>query len=134
MRTTGANNTTMKYNCSIIVMESEVHNCDYSSLRKLALDINIPYHTITDVFEGRRDAITSNTEGIYELIAMLNIKQYFNETQLNRYGNKQQDIGVVALPEDFWDGVPSIIPIGFRDCADFFIYCAENRIPALYFG
>ena len=54
MRTTGANNTTMKYNCSIIVMESEVHNCDYSSLRKLALDINIPYHTITDVFEGRR--------------------------------------------------------------------------------
>ena len=96
-------------------------------------DIMINGYMLNHITECPPDAITSNTAGIYELIAMLNIKQYFNETQLNRYGNKQQDIGVVALPEDFWDGLPSI-PIGFRDCADFFIYCAENRIPALYFG
>tara|TARA_R110000803_G_scaffold184748_1_gene247070 strand:- start:135 stop:437 length:303 start_codon:yes stop_codon:yes gene_type:complete len=56
MRTTGATNSTMKYNCSITVMDNEVLNEDYSSLKKLADAIDIPYHTITDVFEGRRSS------------------------------------------------------------------------------
>ena len=93
-------------------------------------DIMINGYMLSHLTECPPDAITSNTAGIYELIETLNIKQYFNETQLNRYGNKQQDIGVVALPDDFWDGEFTDL----YDYSDFFEFCAEERVPALYFG
>lgn len=56
MRTSGAINNTPKYLCSIILMGDEVHRKEYSSLKKIADEIDMPYHTITDVFEGRRSS------------------------------------------------------------------------------
>jgi len=56
MRTAGKENTTPKYLCCITLMGDEVHRKEYASLKKLADDIDIPYHTITDVFEGRRNS------------------------------------------------------------------------------
>ena len=56
MRTACANNTTPKYICSITYLGNEVHNEKYSSLKSLADAIDMPYHTITDVFEGRRNS------------------------------------------------------------------------------
>jgi hypothetical protein len=56
MRTAGSNNTTPKYNCSIIYLGTEIHNKNYTSLKTLSDDIDMPYHTITDVFEGRRNS------------------------------------------------------------------------------
>jgi hypothetical protein len=56
MRKVGIENTTPKYLCCITFMGNEVHKKEYPSLKKLADDIDIPYHTITDVFEGRRSS------------------------------------------------------------------------------
>ena len=56
MRTAGSNNTTPKYNCSIKYLGTEIHNKNYTSLKTLSDDIDMPYHTITDVFEGRRNS------------------------------------------------------------------------------
>lgn len=54
MRPTGTQNTTPKYNCCIHFMGKEIHNKKYASLKQMSNDIDIPYHTLTDVFEGRR--------------------------------------------------------------------------------
>jgi hypothetical protein len=54
MRPTGKENSTLKYICSIHFMGEVIHNEKYASLKKLAEGIDIPYHTVTDVFEGRR--------------------------------------------------------------------------------
>lgn len=56
MRTAGKENITPKYLCCIHILGNEVHKEQYPSLKKLAQDIDIPYHTITDVFEGRRNS------------------------------------------------------------------------------
>ena len=54
----GHENITPKYNCYISVMGEAVHNKQYPSLRQIGKELNIPYHTITDVYEGRRNSFT----------------------------------------------------------------------------
>ena len=56
MRTSGANNTTPKYRCVVTLMGEKVVDDDFTSLKKVAEVVDIPYHTITDVFEGRRNS------------------------------------------------------------------------------
>jgi len=59
----GQANITLKYNCCVSIMGDEVHNKQYASLIEIGKDLNIPYHTITDVYEGRRNSFTKY-EGI----------------------------------------------------------------------
>ena len=54
MRTAGSQNVKPKYHCEITILGNVVLDESYSSLRKLAHSVDLPYHTITDVFEGRR--------------------------------------------------------------------------------
>jgi hypothetical protein len=54
MRTAGSMNVKPKYHCEITILGNVVLDESYSSLRKLAHNVDLPYHTITDVFEGRR--------------------------------------------------------------------------------
>lgn len=54
MRKIGDINTTLKYNCCITILGEVVLNENYTTLKKLSKSIDIPYDTVTDVFEGRR--------------------------------------------------------------------------------
>ena len=54
MRTTGSENKCMKYKCNITLMGNTILDKEYPSLKQIANDIEVPYHTITDMYEGRR--------------------------------------------------------------------------------
>lgn len=58
MRTTGCKNKTNKYRCEIDVMGEKVLSEDYATLKHIADETEIPYHTIADIFEGRRTTFT----------------------------------------------------------------------------
>lgn len=73
MRTAGKENITPKYLCCINLLGKEVHREQYASLKKLAMDIDIPYHTITDVFEGRRNSFMKYKD-----------KKYFPDIQITK--------------------------------------------------
>tara|TARA_R100001086_G_scaffold37268_1_gene16646 strand:+ start:260 stop:511 length:252 start_codon:yes stop_codon:yes gene_type:complete len=64
MRTAGAGAKTNKYRCEIEVMGEIVLCDDYATLKVIADETEIPYHTIADVFEGRRTSFMkySNTK------------------------------------------------------------------------
>ena len=54
MRTAGSVNQKPKYHCEITILGNVVLDESFTTLRKLAHSVDLPYHTITDVFEGRR--------------------------------------------------------------------------------
>ena len=54
----GKKNITLKYLCCVEVAGEEIHNKQYASLIQIGQDLNIPYHTLTDVYEGRRSSFT----------------------------------------------------------------------------
>lgn len=54
MRPQNSKNKKMKYSLSVKYGDNEVHNEKYTSLREVSKELNIPYTTITDYYEGRR--------------------------------------------------------------------------------
>ena len=56
MRTLGSENKTPKYNCMISLMGDTILDKDFTTLKKLSEEIEMPYYIITDIYEGRRTA------------------------------------------------------------------------------
>ena len=56
MRTIGSENKTPKYNCMISLMGDTILDKDFTTLKKLSEEIEMPYYIITDIYEGRRTA------------------------------------------------------------------------------
>ena len=54
MRPQNSTNKKMKYVLSVKYEDNEIHNEKYTSLREISKELNIPYTTITDYYEGRR--------------------------------------------------------------------------------
>lgn len=54
MRPQNSKNKKMKYMLSVKYGDNEVHSGLYPSLREVSKELNIPYTTITDYYEGRR--------------------------------------------------------------------------------
>ena len=56
MRTIGSENKTPKYNCMISLMGDTILDKDFTTLKKLSEEIEMPYYIITAIYEGRRTA------------------------------------------------------------------------------
>jgi len=55
MRPPNSTNKKLKYVLSVKYQDNEVHNGEYKSLREISKELNMPYHTISDFYEGRRE-------------------------------------------------------------------------------
>lgn len=64
MRTANSKNTKKKYNLKIELMGETKCDEDFASLIEVSKKLNIPYHTISDVYENRRKSFNrfSNCE------------------------------------------------------------------------
>lgn len=65
MRQIGSQNKTNKYRCEIDLMGEKVLCEDYATLKQVADETGIPYHTIADVFEGRRTSFMRYAKSKY---------------------------------------------------------------------
>ncbi len=54
MRPTNATNKKKKYNLKVELLGETKCDEDFCSLNEISKKLNIPYHTISDVYEGRR--------------------------------------------------------------------------------
>lgn len=58
-------NKTLKYNVKINVMDNDVLDKDFCSLKEIACELNIPHHTLTDIYELRRTSFMRYTDCYY---------------------------------------------------------------------
>ena len=58
MRTKNSENVKNKYNLKIFVCDECKLDANYPSLKKIAETLQIPYGTLTDIYECRRTSIT----------------------------------------------------------------------------
>ena len=56
MRTANSKNTKKKYNLKIELMGETKCDEDFASLIEVSKKLNIPFHTISDVYENRRQS------------------------------------------------------------------------------
>lgn len=56
MRPQNSTNKKLKYILKVNVQDEEVHYGYYPSLREISKELNMPYHTISDYYEGRRNS------------------------------------------------------------------------------
>jgi len=79
----GKENVKLKYVCSVVLMGEEVHNKQYPSLIQIGKELNIPYHTITDVYEGRRNSFTKyENMKFFPCVKIYKISDVINEGQV----------------------------------------------------
>ncbi len=60
-----ATNKKKKYNLRVELLGETKCDEDYASLNEISKKLNIPYHTIADVFEGRRVSFNRYSECEY---------------------------------------------------------------------
>ena len=89
MRTTGSVNLKPKYRCQIILMGNVVLDENYSTLRNLANGVDLPYHTITDVFEGRRNSFMRYEDRRY--FPSIKITKLDEDEKINEKINEKTD-------------------------------------------
>lgn len=65
MRTIGASAKTNKYKCEITVMGEIILCEEYPTLKQIAEEIEIPYHTVADFYEGRRSSFNRYSASKY---------------------------------------------------------------------
>jgi len=65
MRTANSKNTKKKYNLNIELMGETKCDEDFASLIEISKKLNIPYHTISDVYEDRRQSFKRFNECPY---------------------------------------------------------------------
>lgn len=53
-RQKGTLNKTQKYNVKINIMNNVVLDKNFCSLKEIANELEIPFHTLTDIYENRR--------------------------------------------------------------------------------
>ena len=64
-RTKGTLNKTLKYNVKINIMENDVLDKNFCSLKEIANELDIPYPTLTDIYEKRRTSFTRYSNCFY---------------------------------------------------------------------
>ena len=64
-RTKGTLNKTLKYNVKINIMENDVLDKNFCSLKEIANELNIPFHTLTDIYEKRRTSFMRYSDCYY---------------------------------------------------------------------
>ncbi len=64
-RTKGTLNKTLKYNVKINIMENDVLDKNFCSLKEIANELDIPYPTLTDIYEKRRTSFTRYSTCFY---------------------------------------------------------------------
>lgn len=64
-RTKGTLNKTQKYNVKISIMDNNVLDKNFCSLKEIANELDIPFHTLTDIYEKRRTSFTRYSKCYY---------------------------------------------------------------------
>lgn len=101
MRTTGSVNLKAKYRCEIILMGNVVLDESYTSLRNLAKGADLPYHMITDVFEGRRNSFMKyQNKKYFPTIKITKLTEEKND-ELKSPENEEKDKNLISAPKNF---------------------------------
>lgn len=64
-RTKNSTNKKEKYNVRINIMDNDVLDRNFCSLKEIANELNIPFHTLTDIYEKRRTTFTRYSNCYY---------------------------------------------------------------------
>ena len=64
-RTKNSFNKKEKYNVKINYMDNDVLDKNFCSLKEIANELDIPFHTLTDIYEKRRTSFTRYSNCYY---------------------------------------------------------------------